>query len=126
MLFKTTAVQAEFFLAHPALRRKLFELDAFIRGKDWPELVVTDVMRTSSFYPDGRFSWHFVGTAADIRSHDYTQEQKLETLAHLAKICAGGKWDCLLEKVGQPDEHFHLELEVPALKDAWLARKGSV
>lgn len=55
-------------------------------------------------------SLHNVNRAWDVRSKDLTEREKLEALAFM-KQELGPDWDCLLEKMGEPGEHFHTEYQ---------------
>lgn len=56
-------------------------------------------------------SRHYAGQAADIRSHDLTTDGKTEVLADLRAALEPLGFDVLLEDIGLPNEHFHIEYD---------------
>lgn len=128
MLFKDGGLATEFLSAHPRVRELAHELDDILEEWGLGPLVITDVMRTPEFYGahPPPFSWHYVGCAADFRSHHLSPTKKLLVRDWLRKrFTKSDGWDILLEHPGQPLEHFHVEFEVPHLKDDWLAKHGA-
>ena len=56
-------------------------------------------------------SFHYKDLALDLRSHDLPNEQvKLEVLQAL-KDALGENYDMILENLGNPSEHFHIEFD---------------
>ena len=70
------------------------------------ELVVTSVS-------DGlhrRGSLHYAGAAADLRTHNLPHAVKESTRDRLWQALGSSEaWDVILEAVGTPNEHIHLE-----------------
>lgn len=108
--FKESHLQQELAEAEPELRLVVQDLGDWIDDSGLAPLVLTDVMRTPSFYGAPTFSYHFVGCAFDARSHHYTKEEKRRILRFLKERCPFPEWDCLLEPtLGARAEHFHVE-----------------
>lgn len=54
----------------------------------------------------GRFSWHMVGQAVDMRARHYTQTQLDSVVEFLAKRCKAPDWELLEHDIAGP--HLHL------------------
>ena len=52
-------------------------------------------------------SLHYQGKALDFRTHDFQGDKK--ELVHMCKEALGPHFDVLLEGLGTPSEHVHLE-----------------
>ena len=129
MLFKTTALAAEFIGLHPRLRRLLLDLDAQVAEWGLEPVVVTHVLRTPEQQADfywkdyagpacdedaarekarRRFSWHCCNCAVDIRyTHWSPDERKRVRVWLLSKKVTRPLWENLEHDVGR-GEHWHL------------------
>jgi hypothetical protein len=71
------------------------------------QLTITAVLRDPSFYPDKRWSWHFSGTAVDLRTKGYSAQDVARMVAWLQ-----GRAFNLGTKVDVVDEGDHIHVEV--------------
>ena len=55
-------------------------------------------------------SLHYLGRAADLRSH-HIPRQRIDEFTRLLRNILGPDWDILLEKFNQEQEHFHVEFD---------------
>jgi hypothetical protein len=93
-----------------------------------PELVVALMVAQSMFdgvqatmtvtsLVDGAHSQnslHYKGFAVDLRSKNLSDDQK-GTVLQALKSALGSDFDIILEGVGTPNEHFHLEYDPETL-----------
>lgn len=56
-------------------------------------------------------SLHYKGRAMDLRSHHAPESCKDDILAELRAALGDERWDILLERRGEPGEHYHLEID---------------
>ena len=54
---------------------------------------------------------HHSGNAYDVRSHDFTNEQKDELLKGVMGILGWDRFYGFLESPGLPDEHIHIQVK---------------
>lgn len=52
---------------------------------------------------------HYTGEAYDVRSHDFTAQQKIEILDRLYQLLGSDMFYGFLENPGLADEHFHIQ-----------------
>lgn len=64
-------------------------------------------------------SLHYLGRAADLRSQTVSRPELERCLRDLMEAL-GPDWDVLLEKLGTPDEHFHIEFDPKGPRKALL------
>lgn len=75
--------------------------------------IAHDVTITSG--TDGRHmagSKHYSGEAIDVRSQNFPSLAAKRAFLRAVQQRLGPGYDCLLERVGTPHEHFHLERDV--------------
>lgn len=113
MKFKSPDIESEYRNAHPAVQARFAELDAWLKGKGWPEVFITSVSRTREdmlrlYGPTGakRFSWHLVDCAADARNSTYSPEQRKEIMSRLRLGTTPATHEVLEHDVGN-GSHFH-------------------
>lgn len=58
-----------------------------------------------------KLSKHYQGLALDLRSRDFSNDQMKLSVLQKLRDGAGPKYDVLLEHLGNPNEHFHLEFD---------------
>lgn len=119
MLFKRPGLAAELLQAHPEIQALVRDLDKQLRRWGLGEAVVTDVLRDRSFYPDGRWSWHYCGNALDIRTSTYSDVDLVRVVAWIQGRVFGkdAKWDIIPEPHAPKGAHLHIEVE------DWLRRR---
>lgn len=96
---------------HGELRAVLYEFDEFSRGAALREPVLTSLIRPAG----AKFSWHELGTAADLRVNHYDEREAALALAWLEHRCRPPVWGVLRHDVGLGD-HIHVELRDYALR----------
>lgn len=79
------------------------------------ELTVTSVSDSQH----GPNSLHPKGYAVDIRSKNFSTEEKYKLLRE-ATAALGAEFDLILESEGKPYEHFHLEWDPKSTKASKL------
>ena len=52
---------------------------------------------------------HYTGEAYDVRSHDFTDEQKIDILVRLRQLLGVDMFYAFLENPGLANEHFHIQ-----------------
>ncbi len=126
VLFKTTAVSAELRAAHPDIRALANDLDAQLQKWGLGQLVVTDVLRTPDFYPDGRWSWHLCGCAFDFRTKGFSGQDVARILAWLQGRAFGMslKVDVVSEPSAARGPHIHVEVEDHERRREYEQRTG--
>lgn len=128
MLFKTTALAAEYPRLHPELRKLLTQLDEHITGLELAPLTLTHVLRTKAeqeelywarYHTSGvteatarelarkRFSWHLCACAADFRASCYSAEHRALLRRWLTAKFQKPGWEILEHDIGR-GEHFHV------------------
>lgn len=91
-----------------AMAWMLYRLEQFNRVmKGFPtNLTITSI--NDSQHMEG--SRHYTDEAIDIRSHNFEDhEQKLEFMTRFGDLL-GPKFTILLENIGSPNEHFHVQV----------------
>ncbi len=113
VLFKDSAAASEFPLAHPEAKSIAHDLDAQLKKWGLGELTITDIFRDASFYLDARWSWHFCGSAWDMRIRDYSDTDRARILGWLQGRCFRGdiKVDIVDEADAPRGPHIHVEVE---------------
>jgi hypothetical protein len=121
--------ESEWPLLHPDVQEVVIALDSWTRAKGWPEVVVTDVLRTraeqEALYwksimaakkctefearksARSRFSWHMCFCAADLRDSHYTSAQLDEVVRWLRAHREPPMWEILDHTVGA-GRHLHV------------------
>jgi hypothetical protein len=84
-----------------------------------PELVVTSLL--DGVHMEG--SKHHTGEAVDLRTHNVLKYVSLESLASRLRLYLPRGYDVIIEHIGTPDEHIHIEWD-PKLSPA-IARNSS-
>jgi hypothetical protein len=129
MKFKYPHLQTQLYAVHQDVRDALNKLDGFCLRKQFPEVVVTHVLRTDDeqealywkaiLKKEGctevearlrareKFSWHKVGCAVDIRNSEYSKSQLEEVMAYLRAGRAIPLWELLSHDVGN-GAHVHI------------------
>ena len=128
MLFKDPGTAAELPLAHPEVRAVAHDLDAQLKKWGLGELTVSDLFRDASFYTDGTpWSWHFCGSAIDIRTRDFSDTDSVRIVAWLQGRCfkAGHKVDIINEANAPRGPHIHLEVEDWDWRRKWEQREAT-
>lgn len=119
MLYKAPGLAAEMLQAHPECRAICHDLDKQLQAWGLGELVVTDIFRNPSFYPETRWSWHYCGGAFDVRTRDFTDTDCARVVAWLQGRCFRSEFKC--DVVPEPSAargpHIHVEVE------DWLWRR---
>ena len=133
MRFALGHLDEEFERVHPAVRAVVCELDQYLDENDLAPVVVTHALRSESsmaaIYGEdwkmkGRFSWHLVGRAVDIRNRDWTEDEIEKVVAWLTE-----NWphaEVISHDIGHGN---HLHLGIPAPRSAirrlrrWLTRR---
>ena len=54
-------------------------------------------------------SWHYSGWAADIRSKNVGSTETKNIMLESLRSALGSQWEVILEHLGKPQEHFHIE-----------------
>jgi hypothetical protein len=107
--FKFPVLELEFGGLHPDTRQVVLDLAAWSESLGFPAPVVTCIVRA----PDnalevGKFGWHQVATAADLRSHHYTPEQAAEVIKWLQGRCRPTEaWELITKNHGTAP-HYHV------------------
>lgn len=70
------------------------------------DLVITSACDGEHSGPDDP---HHRGEAYDVRSHEFSQEQKDIILAHIMVTLGWDRFYGFLEAEGTPNEHFHVQ-----------------
>ena len=95
---------------HPQIEAIVPKLDRlFVRLAGRPSIITS--ARDSRH---SEMSWHFEGRALDLRSNDLptqTKHQILDEMRANIKAPDGYRFDILLEAEGDPNEHYHIELD---------------
>jgi hypothetical protein len=92
---------------HDELKRLLISLDVWCQGEGIEGVVLTDVFRTPSFYKEYRWSWHYVGCAADLRIWHWSPAQQAKAIQWLKEQASGSEWEVVVEDHGT-GPHFHV------------------
>jgi len=82
----------------------LFIADSVFEDKGF-DCVVTS-LRDGTHKPG---SWHYSGWAADLRSKHLGSEAIKGVLLEALLLALGSQWEVILEHLGKPNEHLHLE-----------------
>lgn len=95
---------------HPQIEAVMPKLDRiFIRLAGRPAMITS--ARDSRH---GENSLHFEGRALDLRSNDLdhnTKHTALDEMRAALRAPEGYRFDILLEQEGEPNEHYHIELD---------------
>lgn len=90
----------------PAIYSKLGAIDSIFKAAG-----VWAVITSAADGKHKQDSFHYKDLALDLRSRDLPNEQvKLEVLQAL-KDALGENYDMILENLGNPSEHFHIEFD---------------
>ena len=54
-------------------------------------------------------SWHYSGWAADIRSKNVGSTEHKNIILEKMRSTLGSQWEVILEHLGNPNEHYHVE-----------------
>lgn len=60
-------------------------------------------------------SWHYSGWAADLRSKHVGATDRKNIILENLRSTLGAQWEVILESLGKPNEHYHIEPS-PAMK----------
>lgn len=115
---------------HPAIRAVAVELEHYVGG----DLMITGTIRTAAKMAEiyganwkarGKFSWHLVGRAVDIRNRDWSPERRVLITAWLK-----ANWpdaEILMHDIGRGD-HLHLAIPEPRSRlrrlRRWVTRRS--
>lgn len=121
---------------HPAVRGLVTELDRFVTRMKYAPLVVTAVCRSpeemAAIYGrdwrgKGRWSWHLVNRAVDLRNRDWTDAQR-----HAIETWLKKQWpdaEILMHDIGRGD-HLHVAIPGPRSRlrrlRRWVTRRKNV
>jgi hypothetical protein len=61
-------------------------------------------------------SLHYSGLAVDIRTKNLTEENQKQRVAGSIRAALGDCYEVILESIGKPNEHLHIELSPLGLK----------
>lgn len=113
--FKHAELVTEFFeLLHPSVRAIVVELARFVDHKGWAPVTLTQVSRSEETMAEyygpnwkkkGKFSWHLVNRAVDIRNRDWSPEQRKVIEAWLKTNWPGA--EVLMHDIGRGN-HLHV------------------
>ena len=133
MNFAHPHLEEEWSRLHPAVRAIAHELNEYL-GEEGMELgTITHAIRSEAsmaaiygldWKKKGRFSWHLVKRAVDIRNRDWSEDELERVVAWLKKNWPGA--EVISHDIGHGN---HLHLAVPAPRSAirrlrrWLTRK---
>ena len=129
MRFKSASLESQFRLRlHPAVRAIARELDAYLEARGWHEVVVTHALRTEAqmakIYGEGwrrkgKWSWHLVGRAVDIRNRHWTPRQRRDIMAFLRYGWPDA--EVIMHDIGRGD-HLHIAVPPPRARIKRLRR----
>lgn len=71
----------------------------------WIECVITSANDSKH----GDNSWHYKGRALDFRTHFEELNGQEQSFRDEVKVALGDEFDVVLEGVGTPNEHLHVE-----------------
>jgi hypothetical protein len=72
------------------------------------ELMVTSCVDSTKHMAT---SLHYKGLAADLRVNNIPTDVEKIAIHQEIKAALGGQWDVLLEGLGTPNEHIHMEFD---------------
>ncbi len=130
MIYKSAELAVQYARIQPELKQLLFGLETFCKEQDFPEPVVTHVLRKRDQQEDiywklvkaqqphlgeaearnlarHRFTWHFVYCAVDLRDYIYSKEQLVVILGWLRDRTKEPKYEFLYHDVGR-GKHLHV------------------
>ena len=111
IILKSGSDGAEVFGVKPETELAINVLHSVFQFLGFDEMVVVEI--TGWKHMVG--SAHYVGYAFDVRSKTFTDAEKKKILEYGAKAL-GDRYTIILEKKGEPREHFHIQLKKTALK----------
>jgi len=70
----------------------------------------------------GATSYHYNGLATDYRTHPLAMVLS-NILTHLVRYTLGAGWDVVLESLGEPNEHIHVERNDGRIRPAHISAR---
>ena len=95
---------------HPAIEAIVPKLDRIFIRLAGRAAIITSARDSRH----SEMSFHYEGRALDLRSNDLptqTKHQALQEMKAAVRAPEGYRFDILLEAEGEPNEHYHLELD---------------
>jgi hypothetical protein len=89
----------------PELSLALVVCDQTFENKGVYEMVITS-LKDGTHMPG---SWHYSGWAADLRSKNVGSTEHKNIILEALRSALGPQWEVILESLGKPNEHFHIE-----------------
>jgi hypothetical protein len=89
----------------PELGLALSIVDSVLENCGVYETVITS-LKDGTHTPG---SWHYSGWAADLRSKHIGSAPQKTLVLDAMKSALGAQWTVLLENLGKPNEHYHIE-----------------